>query len=138
MAKVEFHPILMQMRGRVHNLIFRLSHSGKPAVYAAPDMSGIRWSQAQKQQRVRFKTANRYAQRAMEIPELHAYYLEMAAKRNSKQPYNMAVADYSKGDDTHNTLLKLYRQHEGADFIWLPEKLQFPSTMHPAPDDFCI
>jgi hypothetical protein len=139
MAKVKFNPALMNFRGRIHGLIFRLSHSGKTTVYGEPDMSGIKWSKAQKQQRAKFRTANLYAHSAMEIPQLRAYYLEMAAKKNSKQPYNMAVSDYHNGDDTHNTLLRLYRQQEGADCIWITEKLvHFPSPSQQASDDFCI
>ena len=36
MAKVEYNPVLMQFKGRINKLIFRLSHSGKPTVYAQP------------------------------------------------------------------------------------------------------
>ena len=138
MAKVEYNPLLMQFKGRINKLIFRLSHSGKPTVYAQPDMSGVKWSKAQKGQRVKFRTANLYARNAMEIPELRAYYLDMAAKKNSRQPYNMAVSDYHNGDDTHNTLLRLYRQQEGADCIWITEALQYPPCTQAAHDDFCI
>lgn len=138
MAKVKYNPVLTQIQGRIKGLIFRLSHSGKPTVYAEPDMSHVKWSKAQKQQRVKFKNANHYAKMAMEIPELRAYYLEIAAQRSSKQPYNMALSDYHKGDDTHNTLLKLFRQQEGADCIFITEKLHFPLSTQAAPDDFCI
>jgi len=139
MAKIKYNPVLIDIRGRIQGLIFRLSHSGKPTVYAVPDMSGVKWSKAQKQQRVNFKNANRYARMAMDIPELHAYYLEMAAKRNSKQPYNMAVSDYSKGDDTHNSLLRLFRQQEGeVGCIIITEELQYPPCSRQVSDDFCI
>jgi hypothetical protein len=139
MAKVKYNPVLMQIQGKIKGLIFRLSHSGKTTVYAAPDMSRVRWSKAQKGQRAKFRTANLYAQKAMDIPQLRLYYQDMAAKKNSKQPYNMAVSDYHHGDDTHNTLLQLYRQQEGADWIWITEKsLRFPPSTQQATDDFCI
>ena len=138
MAKVKYHPVLMEFKGRIKGLIFRLSHSGKTTVYAEPDMTRVRWSKAQKQQRVKFKTANLYARHAMDIPELRAYYMDMAAKRNSKQPYNMALSDYHKGDDSQNTLLRLFRQQEGADCIWITEQLHFPTSTQQAPDDYCI
>jgi hypothetical protein len=79
-------------------MVFRLCHTGELSLTKVPDMSRVKWSEAQKEHRQRFKKAVAYARAAIAEPEVRAIYEEMAAKRN-KRPFDMAVSDYFKGND---------------------------------------
>lgn len=141
MAKVTLNPLLTSIRGRIGNAVLRLSHTGELQFAMAPDMSGVKWSRAQKEHRLKVKDAVVYAQMAMKIPEFKAYYLEMAAKRNSRRPFDMAVSDYFKGDDTENSLLQLFRRpgRSYGDWIRVTGTLRIGPAKPAVPaDDFCI
>jgi hypothetical protein len=105
MAKVSFDPIIKWFTGRIGKLVYRRSHNGKVSAYPAPDMSRVKWSQAQKDHRRRMKEAFRYASAAVADPELRPIYVQMAVdrKKNPKRPFDMAVSDY---------------YHHGNDLLW--------------------
>jgi hypothetical protein len=67
---------------------------GKVSAYPIPGMSGVRWSQAQQDQR----------QRGRRRPGPTSIYVQMAVEigKNPKRPFDMAVSDYC---DTGNDLL---------------------------------
>jgi hypothetical protein len=109
MTKVRFHPLLEHLRGSMKGMVFRLSHNGKISVYASPDMSRVKWSQAQVAHRERMAESFAYATQAMANPEIREIYLQMALeKKKNKRPYDMAVWDYYHNG---NNLL-------GSKFFW--------------------
>lgn len=98
MARAELHPLLKALKGKIDGLVFRLSHNGKISAYPSPDMSRVRWSPAQHEQRARMAEASAYAKEATDDPQLHAYYTQISIERKgNKRPYDMAVSDYLKG-----------------------------------------
>lgn len=110
MAKVSFNPLLKWFRGKIGDLVFRRSHNGKVSVYITPDMSGVKWSQAQKDHRQHMKEAWIYASAAVADPDLRPIYVQMAVDqgKNPKRPFDVAVSDYC---DTGNDLL--WKKHMG-------------------------
>jgi hypothetical protein len=62
------------------------------------DMSKVKWSKAQKEQRLRFKQAVAYAKAALAEPTVRAAY-EKEAKKAKKRAYDIAISDYFKGRD---------------------------------------
>jgi len=98
MAKIILNPIIERAQGKMGNIVFRRSHTGEMSITKLPDMSKVKWSQAQKAHRQRFKQAVAYAKAAMAEPTVRAVYAETAAQMN-KRPLDMAVSDYFKGND---------------------------------------
>ena len=73
-----------------------------------PDMSRIKWSDAQKAHRERIAEASAYARAALSNPEIRAIYEQMSMEeKGNKRPYDMALKHYYHG----NNLL-------GKDFHW--------------------
>ena len=100
MAKVQFHPLFEKLTGQIDGLVFRLSHNGKISAYVSPDMSGVKWSAAQQAQRERFAEASAYAKAAIADPHIRAIYEQMSMeKKGNKRPYDMALSDYSHGNN---------------------------------------
>ena len=63
-------------------------------------MSQVKWSEAQKEHRRRFKQAVAYAHAALADPQVRLVYERMAAeKKNNRRPFDMAVSDYFQGND---------------------------------------
>lgn len=87
--------------GNMGDIVYRISHNGEVSAYPAPDMSRIEWSAAQKAQRRSFASASAYAKLAIRDPKIRQYYVQMAKqrKRNTDRPGDMAVSDYSQGND---------------------------------------
>ena len=98
MAKVELHAWIKEMHGRMGDIVFKRSPSGKIIMSKLPDMSRVKWSKAQKQNRKRFKQAIKYAKAAMAEPKVRAVYEKRAAKEN-RQPFRVAVSDHLQGKD---------------------------------------
>ena len=99
--KILLHPIFQWLRGRMGNVVFRLSHNGKMSMYPIPDMSRVKWSKAQKDQRTKLARASAYGHLAIQDPEIRQYYVELAKQRqmNPRRPYDVAVSDYFDGND---------------------------------------
>jgi hypothetical protein len=110
MAKVRFEPAIKWFTGRIGWLVYRRSHSGKISAYPGPDMSGVKWSQAQKDHRQRMKEAFLYASAAVADPDLRPIYVQMAIanNKNPRRPFDIAVSDYY---ETGNDLL--WKKHMG-------------------------
>ena len=96
MAKIKLNPMIERAQGKVGNLVFRRSHSGEMTLMKSPDMSNVKWSNAQTAHRQRFKQAVAYARAAMAEPKVRQRYEKEAAKK-SKRPFDLAVSDYFKG-----------------------------------------
>jgi hypothetical protein len=69
---------------------------GKQTVMKTPDMSNVKWSEAQKANRGRFAEAILYAKQAIADPQARAQYEELGKKAN-RQPFRVAVSDYYEG-----------------------------------------
>jgi hypothetical protein len=121
MAKAQLHPLLQGIRGKLKGLVFRMSHNGKISVYITPNMSRVEWSPAQIAQRERFAEASAYAKAAIADPEVRAHYERMSMEvKNNKRPYDMALSDYTKG----NNLL-------GDRFRWNVERWRAKQKLRP-------
>jgi hypothetical protein len=92
-------------------------------------MSGVEWSQAQKDHRQHFGECVAYAKLAIRDPELRQFYVEMAKRRrrNRRRPFDMAVSDYHQGNDL--LWKKLYGdQEKPAGWSWNAEGVQLASA----------
>jgi hypothetical protein len=69
---------------------------GKQTIMKTPDMSKVKWSQAQKEHRKRFKEAIHYARLAMADATVRAHYEKVALKAG-RQPFRVAVSDFFAG-----------------------------------------
>ena len=50
-TKVRLHPMFLWIRGKMGNIVYRLTRNGNVSAYPAPDMSKVQWSPAQKAHR---------------------------------------------------------------------------------------
>lgn len=98
MAEVKLNASLVEMRGKIGNMVYRRTASGKIITTKCPDMSEVEWSPAQIAQRERMKQATAYAKAAMADPKVRAIY-EKRARKTKRQPFRLAVSDYCKGKD---------------------------------------
>jgi hypothetical protein len=98
MPKVELNPIFKEFRGTMGDMVFRVTPNGKTYVSQRPDMSNVKWSEAQKAHRQRFKEASAYAKAAMADPDVRLVYEKRAAEEN-RIPYRVALSDYLQGND---------------------------------------
>jgi hypothetical protein len=117
--RILLHPMFHWIRGRMGNIVYRLSHNGEVSAYPAPDMTRIEWSPAQKAQRQKMARATAYARLAIQYPDVRQYYVQMAKKRkkNQRRPFDMAVSDYCQGNDL--LWKKLFGgQEKPADWNW--------------------
>ena len=96
MAEVVLHPTIISLRGKMGDVVFRKTPSGKQSIIKRADMSNVVWSEAQHDQRQRFGEANAYAQTAMADETLRLIY-ETAAHKRKKNPYRLAFSDYFQG-----------------------------------------
>ena len=96
MAKVTLNPILDDIRGKIGGYVLRRSPSGKLILSKSPDMSRVKWSKTQKENRQRFKQAVAYAKAVMAEPDIRVRY-EKIATEEGKRPYDLALSEYLKG-----------------------------------------
>ena len=98
MPTVRFKEIVVEIQGTMYDVVFKKSRRGKTFVTKKPNMSNVKWSKAQKNNRKRMRYANRYAKAAMADPQVRAVYEERAAKEE-RVAYNVALSDYWQGKD---------------------------------------
>lgn len=115
--KIKLHPFLKEARGRFGDVVFRLCHTGDLQMTYRPNMSKVRWSKAQLEQRERMAEATAYAncvkRNARDYPELCEFYLQMAwEKKGNKRWFDMAVSDYY-----HNRINRMDPHIQ----FWFPE-----------------
>ena len=58
MAKIKLDPLFAGISGKIGNVVFKKSSNGEVILSKCPDMSRVKWSEAQKAQRERFKLAD--------------------------------------------------------------------------------
>ena len=95
MTKAKLNPVLMELHGKMGDLVFRRMRNGGTSVIRRADMSKVKWSPAQKANRQRFKEATAYARQALANPELRPIYEELAAK-TGQRPIEAAISEYLK------------------------------------------
>ena len=93
MTKVTLNPVLMELHGKMGNLVFRRTRNGEVSLIRKADMSRVKWSPAQAANRQRFREAVAHARLAMADPQLKAQYEEAAAK-TGKRVIEVAISDY--------------------------------------------
>jgi len=96
MARVRLALFVEEIHGTLNGLVFKKSPKGNTILTKCPDMSNVKWSKAQKDNRKRMAKANDYAHAAMADPKMRFIYEKRAAKEN-RVPYRLAVSDYYKG-----------------------------------------
>jgi len=84
--------LLRQLRGQIGKKIVVKHYGKKVVITKAPDMSKIKPSNAQKDQRNRFAEAVAYARHINNSPELKAAYVKKAKK--SKSVYQYALKEF--------------------------------------------
>ena len=94
MVKVRLHGPVKDMSGKMGIYTYRVMR-GKQTLMKTPDLSGVKWSEAQKTSRERFRKAIRYAKQAMADPDVRAHY-ETIGKKANRQPFRVAVSDFLK------------------------------------------
>jgi hypothetical protein len=95
MPRVKFHPLIEEIHGTMYDVVFKKSPRGNMIVTKRPDMSRVKWSEAQKVQRQRFKEAVAFAKAALADPKLRARY-EKRAQRQGRRAWDAALSDYFK------------------------------------------
>ena len=98
MAKIILNPMIQGIRGKLGDVVYRVSPTGKQMFMKAPDMSKVKWSKAQKDNRKRFKQAIAYARVAMADPAVSKIYEKRGATEN-RGPFRIAVSDHLNGKD---------------------------------------
>ena len=92
MARVQFNPIMEQIRGHVGNLVFK-RYGTRVIIATKADREGIAPTLAQEAQRDRFYQAVQYAKAAMADPATRILY-EDGAKAKGIPAFSFAVSDY--------------------------------------------
>ena len=93
--KVELNPTVDRFRGKIGGMTYRVMY-GKQTAMKTPDMSKVKWSEAQKANRERFAEAIAYARAAMADPRIRAHY-EKIGKKANRQAFRVAVSDFCEG-----------------------------------------
>ena len=94
MPKVDLNPMLEGLSGKIGDVVFRYHRkTGKTSISKVPDMTGVKWSKAQKAQRQNFKKAVAYAHSVKANPEAWAA-LQKTAKKKHKRAWDLAIKDY--------------------------------------------
>ena len=101
MAKITFHPLVKQIRGKLYDdFVIKLSPQGEPIIAKRPNMSKVKWSKAQKAHRQRFKQAVENAKAALGDPILRTKY-EKIAKKQGNRPWDVALSHYLNRSDLY-------------------------------------
>jgi hypothetical protein len=106
MAIVTLNPILERVRGEFGDLVFK--HFGNEVVIShRPDFSGVQPTEAQLQQRERFRQAVLYGQLVMADPQKKAIYTQ-AVKAKGKPLFSLTVADFFNAPSVDEVDLSAY------------------------------
>ena len=98
MPKVRLHSPIEEIRGTLYDVVFKRAPNGEMIIAKRPDMSRVKWSEAQKAQRERIREASRIVKAALADPKVRAKY-ERRAKKLGKRARDLAMSDYLKGED---------------------------------------
>lgn len=98
MPKVRLSPLVEEIHGTLYDVVFKKSPQGEMIVTKKPDMSKVKWSRAQKDQRERFGKGVAAVRAALAEAKVRARY-ERKAKKLGKRAWDVAMADYFAGED---------------------------------------
>jgi len=93
MPKAKLNPILLELHGKLGDMVFRRTRNGGVSVIRKADMSKVKWSPAQVANRQRFREAVAHAKQLLADPQVRATYEEIAAKQG-KRALEVAVSEY--------------------------------------------
>ena len=93
MAKVKLNPILVELHGKVGDMVFRRTRNGGVSLIRKADMSNVKWSPAQVANRQRFREAAAYAKQLLADPQVRVTYEEIAAKQGTRAS-EVAISEY--------------------------------------------
>ena len=97
MAKVILNPAIEGLSGKMGDVVYRYNKkTGKTSTSKIPDMTGVKWSKAQKAQRRRFRKAVKHVQSLKTKPAVWAIYQKIARKKH-KRAWDVAMKDYFRG-----------------------------------------
>lgn len=92
MARIKTNSVFAALQGTIGKELVFKHYSDKVVVAKYPDMSRVKPSERQKQQRIHLKNANAYAQEVTRNPERRAMYEKYLKKGESV--YKKALKDY--------------------------------------------
>ena len=95
MAKITLNPIFDDAHGKFDGHVLRRTADGGLSITKLPDMSKVKWSDAQTAHRQRFKEAVARARQALADPQVRAEYERRAAILD-KRPFDLAVSEFMK------------------------------------------
>ena len=93
MAKAKLNPILVELHGKMGDVVFRRTRNGGVSLIRKADMSNVKWSPAQVANRQRFREAAAYAKQLLSDPQVRAVYQETGAKQG-KRALEVAISEY--------------------------------------------
>jgi len=93
MTKVKLNPILLELHGKMGDLVFRRTRNGGVSLIRKADMSNVKWSPAQVANRQRFREAAAYAKQLLADPQVRTAYAEIGAKQG-KRASEVAISEY--------------------------------------------
>jgi hypothetical protein len=92
MARVKRNSVLKALQGSIGKELVFKQYADKVVITRYPDMSKVKPSARQKEQREKMKEANAYARTVLSNPELKAIYEQNLQKGESI--YRKAINDY--------------------------------------------
>ncbi len=101
MAKVKLAPFIKEIHGTMDDMVFKRTPKGETIVTKKPDMSKVKWSKAQKNNRKHMSQAITDTQLALADPKVRAKY-ERKAKKLNRRAWNLALSDALLGKDLHS------------------------------------
>jgi len=91
-------PNLTGFRGTIEKtVVVRIDSWGRTILSAYPDMSNIKPTTAQKQQRLNFKEAQAIALNMLTDPAVKAFYKERC--KGQQRPHNILISELLKNND---------------------------------------
>lgn len=91
-------PNLTGFRGTIEKtVVVRIDTWGRTILSAYPDMTNIKPTTAQKQQRLNFKEAQAIALKMLSDPAVKAFYKERC--KGQQRPHNILISELLKNND---------------------------------------
>ena len=96
--KIKLAAPFEEIHGSLGDTVFKRLPGGQIIISKKPDMSGVKWSQAQVDNRVHMGDAVAATQKALTDPKVRARY-ERKAKKLGRRAWNVALSDCLLGKD---------------------------------------
>lgn len=95
MAKAKLNPVLLELHGKMGDMVFRRTPRGRMSLIRKANMSRVKWSPAQQANRQRFREAVHLARQALTDPAQRKKY-ERVAARDGRRVIDVAISDHLK------------------------------------------